>query len=164
MQAERLGGRVFGAALTAIGLVALFAGRDLPFGTLREPGAGFFPLTVATALMLFAVLSMIGRDSVAEEPSSLYGNEHETEYQTQHKTERTAVRAWMLAGLLALYAWLLPHAGFVLCTTVLLATVLGGLGSVRRMRAIVIAAVAAAGCWFLFTRLGMPLPRGLLAF
>jgi len=160
MQAERRGGRVFGAALTAIGLVALFAGRDLPFGTLREPGAGFFPLTVATALMLFAVLSMIGGDPVAEEPSSL----HETEYQTEHKTERTAVRVWMLAGLLALYAWLLPHAGFVLCTTVLLATVLGGLGSVRWMRAIVIAAVAAAGCWFLFTRLGMPLPRGLLAF
>jgi hypothetical protein len=156
MQAERRGGRVFGAALTGAGLVALFAGRDLPFGTLREPGAGFFPLTVAAALMLFAVLSMFGGDFLLEQPSSAC--------KTEYKTERTAVRAWILAVLLALYAWLLPQAGFVLCTTVLLATMLGVLGRVSWLRAIVIAVAAAAGCWFLFTRLGMPLPRGLLAF
>ncbi len=164
MQAGRRGGRVFGAALTGIGLIALFAGRDLPFGTMREPGAGFFPLTVAITLMLFAVLSVFGGDFAAEEPSSVYETEYKTGYETEYKTERTAVRAWMLAVLLALYAWLLPQAGFVLCTTVLLATVLAGLGRVSWWRAVMIAAVAAAGCWFLFTRLGMPLPRGLLAF
>lgn len=159
MQAERLGERVFGAALAGIGLIALVAGRDLPFGTMREPGAGFFPLTVATALMVFAVLSMFGMDSAAEERPAV----HETE----HETERTAVRAWILAALVALYAWLLPLAGFVLCTTVLLAVVLGVAGRVDRvswLRAIAIAVVAAAGCWFLFTRLGMPLPGGVLAF
>ena len=60
------GERVFGAALAGVGLIALLAGSKLPFGTLREPGAGFFPLTVAAALILFAALSMFEDDSGAE--------------------------------------------------------------------------------------------------
>jgi len=149
MRVARRGERVFGAALVGIGLVALVAGSKLPFGTLREPGAGFFPLTVAAALILFAALSIFEDDSGAEASSGASGG---------------GKRASMLAILLAAYAWLLPSAGFLLCTTVLLATVLGGLGRVRWLRAITVAAVAATVCYFLFTRLGMPLPRGLVGF
>jgi hypothetical protein len=143
------GERVFGAALVGVGLLALFTARNLPFGTLREPGAGFFPLTVAALLILFAALSIFGGDSGTREPPVERGG---------------AIRVSILAVLLLAYAVFLPSVGFVLCTTVLLTTVMGGLGRVGWLRAVAVAAVGAAGCYLLFTRLGMPLPRGLLGF
>ena len=141
--------RVFGAALAGVGLCALVIGSNLPFGNLREPGAGFFPLTIAALLIFFAVLSVFGGESGTREPPVECGG---------------VLRALILAALLAVYAVLLPSVGFFLCTTVLLATVLAGLGRVGWLRAVTVAVLAAAGCYFLFTRLGMPLPRGLLPF
>lgn len=143
------GEHVFGAALIAAGLFALYARTDLPLGSLREPGAGFFPAVVAVALILFAALGLIG---VIPE-----GRRARAE-------PRGIARLWILTTLIAVYAWLLPSLGFILCTVVLLAVTLRGLGMVEWLPAILWAAGGSAGCYFLFTRLGMPLPAGLLGF
>lgn len=149
MRGRLTGERAFGAALIGIGLLALYAGSGLPLGSLREPGAGFFPAAVAVALILLALLAATGRIPEAGDPQAGPGS---------------AVRVWILTAMIAAYAWLLPFAGFVLCTTVLLVVALRGLGAVGWLPTIVCAAGGAAGCYFLFTRLGMPLPPGLLGF
>jgi putative tricarboxylic transport membrane protein len=42
-----------GVMLIAIGAVAVFIARDYPFGTALRMGAGFFPVVLGVALMLF---------------------------------------------------------------------------------------------------------------
>jgi putative tricarboxylic transport membrane protein len=149
MPVARRGERVFGAALSGVGIAALIAARDLPFGTLNEPAAGFFPLAVAAILIVFGVLSLFDRSP---------GQEHA-------QLERVGViRVGILAALVAAYALLLPSIGFLPCTFVLLGAVLRGLGGVAWLASIAGAGAAAIGCYFLFTRLGMPLPAGLLGF
>jgi hypothetical protein len=44
-----------GVMLIAIGAAAIFIGRDYPFGTALRMGAGFFPLVLGAALVLFGV-------------------------------------------------------------------------------------------------------------
>jgi hypothetical protein len=143
-----LGERIFGAALIAVGLFALYLRVELPFGTLREPGPGFFPVVVATALIAFSALALSGK---APEPY------------TSEAGHGGLLRVSILTAMIAAYGWLMPTAGFMLCTIGLLIVVLR-LGAVAWVRTIISATVAAAACYLLFTRLGMPLPAGLLGF
>ena len=149
MRGALRGGKIFGAALVAVGIFALYKAASLPLGNLREPDSGFFPVVVAVALTLFAALSISSRtpeaDTAQAEPGGL-------------------ARVWILAALLAAYAWFLPSVGFVLCTAVLLGVLLRGLGRVNWRSTVLYAGGGAAGCYFLFSRLGLPLPSGLLGF
>lgn len=149
MRGRPRGEHVFGATLIGIGVFALYARTGLPLGNLREPGAGFFPVVVAVALILFAALALISRTPEADKSEAEPGS---------------FVRVSILTAMIAAYAWLLPTVGFILCTVVLLGVVLRGLGEVGWPSTIICAAGGAAGCYFLFTRLGMPLPSGLLSF
>lgn len=140
------GEHLFGAALIGIGLFSLDPRAGLSFGTLREPAAGFFPAVVAVALIVFAALAIVGKASGVDRPRTDSGD---------------IKRVLILAVMIAAYAWFLPWAGFVLSTIVLLGVLLR-LGGVGWLPTISCAAGGAAGCYFLFTRLGMPLPSGLL--
>jgi Tripartite tricarboxylate transporter TctB family len=44
-----------GVMLIAIGAVAVIMARDYPFGTARQMGAGFFPVVLGAALVLFGL-------------------------------------------------------------------------------------------------------------
>lgn len=50
---------VAGLALLAFALLAWSAGRGLPFGSLRNPGAGFLPAVLSIALGIFAALIVL---------------------------------------------------------------------------------------------------------
>lgn len=57
-----------GAALLALAALAWVAGRGLPLGALRQPGAGFFPriLTLLLAALALALLARgLARPGVA---------------------------------------------------------------------------------------------------
>ncbi len=149
MRSALRGESVFGAALIGVGLFALYARTGLPFGNLREPGAGFFPVVVAVALILFATFALTSRTLDADK---------------SQVESASVVRVSILTVMIAAYAWLLPSVGFVLCTTALLGLMLRALGDVRWQSTVVCAAGGAAGSYFLFTRLGMPLPAGVLGF
>lgn len=149
MRGALRGGKIFGAALVAAGIFALYTAASLPLGNLREPDAGFFPVIVAVTLTLFSALSISGTASDADTAQAEPGG---------------MARVWILGALLAAYAWFLPSVGFVLCTAVLLGVLLRGLGKVSWPSTILYAGGGAAGCYFLFSRLGLPLPAGLLAF
>lgn len=148
MRSAPRGESVFGAALIGAGLFALYAGTGLPFGNLREPGAGFFPVVIAVALILFAAFALSSRTLEADKAQAEPGS---------------VARVSILTAMIAAYAWLLPTVGFILCTVGLLVVLLR-LGNVGWAPTIISATGGAAACYLLFTRLGMPLPSGLLGF
>jgi tripartite tricarboxylate transporter TctB family protein len=137
-------------ALIGLGLAALYAASSLPFGTARQPDSAFFPVLVSAALVLFAVLALAsGGQSAAGE-----GESEPAEH----------ARVWSVIVALAAYAGLIKSAGFIICTTLLVLLLLRGIGRVSWTAALAGAVLGSAGCYALFTRLGMPLPAGILGF
>jgi hypothetical protein len=145
---SRPGETLFGVALLGLGLFAIYKASALPFGSVSAPDAGLFPVSVAVALTVFAALSLMARSTAAAESAERAG----------------IVRVGVLIAAIACYAMLLPRAGFIVCTLVLLALVLRGLGRVGWLATIVSTIVGTLACYVLFTRLGMPLPGGLFGF
>ena len=145
---RRPGETLFGVLLLGLGLFAIYKASALPFGSLNSPDSGLFPVYIGVALTLFAALSLAPRAASPAEPA-----------------ERTGlIRVLVLIAAIAIYAWLLPHAGFIICTLMLLAIVLRGLGRVGWLATSVSSIAGTLACYVLFTRLGMPLPAGLLGF
>lgn len=142
----RLGETLFGTALLGAGFFAIYKASALPFGSLREPDSGLFPIAVTVAFTLLTGLSL-----AAPSPGS------------SGSAERAGIkRVLVLIAALGAYALLLPRAGFLLCTIALLALVLRGLGHVGWVGTAIASVLTAIGCYYLFTRLGLPLPAGLI--
>lgn len=147
MRKSRVGEALFGTSLLGVAFFAIYKASALPFGSLRDPDTGLFPIAIGVVLSVFAALSL----GVHSPPGA--------------GAERGGiVRVLVLIVAIGAYAWLLPRVGFFLCTAVLLALVLRGLGRVGWVGTGVSALAGAAGCYFVFTRLGLPLPAGMFGF
>ena len=142
------GETLFGASLLGVGLLAIYKASELPFGSLHQPDSGLFPVAVAVVLTLLAGLSL------AAPP-----------FKGGTKAESAGIkRVLVLIAALMAYALLLPRAGFLVCTVTLLALMLRGFGHVSWIGTAVSSALATIGCYYLFTRLGLPLPAGPIVF
>jgi putative tricarboxylic transport membrane protein len=148
MRKARMGETLFGASLLGAGLFAIYKASALPFGSLREPDSGLFPVAVTVAFTLLAALSLAAPPLEGGSAPDRAGMK----------------RVLVLIGALVAYALLLPRAGFIVCTVALLALVLRGLGRVGWIGTAISSAVTTIGCYYLFTRLGLPLPSGLIGF
>lgn len=147
---RRLAPRLPSAALMGLGLAALYKASSLPFGTVREPDSGFYPILICIALAAFAGISFAS----PEQPRASEGGSH----------PRGSLRVWGIVVAMVLYVWALGAVGFLLCTTALVLLLLRGIGALPWLHSVVAAVVAAAACYALFTRLGVPLPAGVLSF
>ena len=145
----RIRERLPAAALVGLGLAALYEASHLPFGTMRQPDSGFYPILVCVALTVFGVCSVAEAPPPSEEVATDSGGQ---------------ARVWLVIVALAVYAWALVPVGFLLCTAALLVLLLRGIGRVPWAAAVASAALASIACYGLFTRLGLPLPAGLLGF
>lgn len=145
--ARQITGRLPALALIALGLAALAGASGLSFGTPRQPGSGFYPTLVCVALIAFGALSLAAPASAssAVQPGG-------------------DARVWLVVAALAAYVWALAAVGFLLCTVALLLLLLRGIGGLPWLASTAAAALGAPVCYALFTRLGMPLPAGLLGF
>jgi hypothetical protein len=148
-----LGRRLPAAALLLLALAALAKAAKLPFGTIGAPDSGFYPSLVCVALAVFAALSFAESDAPR---SSEDGPEGTLE-------ARATLRVWTVIAALAGYGLLLVTAGFPVCTAALLLLLLR-MGRVSWAASTALAVVATAACYALFTRLGVPLPPGMLSF
>lgn len=52
--------RLAGAVLIAFAILVLWESRSLPFGTIREPGAGAVPVLLALTLLVCSVAVVVG--------------------------------------------------------------------------------------------------------
>lgn len=137
--------RIACALLVLLGIVALYAASRLAFGNARQPETGFFPTLVALALVIFSGLAL------AERPRNVEPTEH-----------GASARLWIVTVATAAYALLIQPVGFLVCTGALLLLLLRGIGRLRWATSVAVALGASIATYELFTRLGMPLPAGIL--
>src|SRR5215467_14199984 len=126
-------------------MFAIVEASHLPFGTLRAPDAGFFPLTLSVLLLVLAIAIVVGSFSEAR------------------PAEFTA-RSWhvpVTAAAFMLYALTLQKVGFLVSTVLVLLLLMRGLGGMTWTRAVLIAVPGVVLAYLGFLELGVPLPRGI---
>jgi putative tricarboxylic transport membrane protein len=146
----KLRGRLPGAVLVGVGLAALYAASSLSFGTVRQPGSGFFPTLTCFALIVFGAMA--------------FAHPANPEPHSQAVDPRGQARVWLVVVALAAYTWALAPVGFLGCTVVLLLLLLRGIGRASWPVSLSAAVIGSTACYSLFTRLGMPLPAGVFGF
>jgi putative tricarboxylic transport membrane protein len=141
--------RVSGAVLMVVASVAIFEASQLPFGTIRAPDAGFFPLSLSSMLFFFAFGIFLNSFIRASEPAEFDS------------------RSWYVviaAAAFIVYALVLGKVGFVLATIAIMLLVMRVLGGMSWWRAIAIAVPSVLLSYVGFVQLGVPLPQGPLPF
>jgi len=133
----------------AFGAAAAFESARLPFGTIHNPGEGFFPWWASVTAVLLATILLIqalnSRSSSARDES------------------RRLVKVIVLLVILAAYTFLLDPLGYPICTFLLVLFMLRVLDPQRWRVALSIAVLTAAGSYVVFAVwLSVPLPRGPL--
>ena len=133
----------------AFGAAAAFESAKLPFGTIHNPGQGFFPWWTSVVVVLLATILLIQalklRASTALD-----------------KSGRIA-KVVALLVVLAVYTFLLDPLGYPICTFLLVLFMLRVLNPQRWTVALSMAALTAVGTYVVFAIwLSVPLPRGPL--
>ena len=143
-------GAIVAGALLAFGAAAAYESSRLPFGTVHNPGPGFFPWWTSLALGLLALIRLAqslisSRAGLGEGPGRV-----------------AKVAALLMA--LAAYAYFLEPIGYALCTFLLLLFMLRVTDPQRWAVAFSMSAIASIGSYLLFAVwLGVPLPPGPLS-
>lgn len=145
---------VFALLMAGLGVaVALSAAAQLGFGTLAEPGAGFFPCAVG------AVLAAAGAHTAASGRRAA-GRGARAVPLSRQSLSRVGLMAASLVGWLLL----LPVAGYVLATFLAVVTMGKTMGLRGLLGPLVLAAGVAVGLYLFFDFVFyVDLPRGLLA-
>ena len=142
-------GRVAGAALVLVSLVAILETRRLPLGSLRHPGPAYMP--VALALVLLCLGTLLAALDKGPALSSVSWREW-----------RHAVAIFAVCAFAALA---LERLGFRVTIALSLAFLLRVLEGKGVVFSAVLSVAFAAGAFLLFdTLLRVPLPRGPFGF
>lgn len=144
------------AALAALALGYLYAGRQYSLDSLASPGPGVFPLTAGLALLVLAACQAIAegagrRRGATEQPASGYRSPYQ---------QRTPL---FMAVLLAAYAACVPVLGFLAASSVLVVLAAKLMGVEGWSRPVVLAVAVTIAVHLIFVAwLGVPLPTGML--
>jgi putative tricarboxylic transport membrane protein len=146
------------AKATVVPVAFLFLGAwicvealQVPVGSLRMPGAGFFPLLLGMTLSVLSI-SLLGMCLLNPVGSS-----------THLGPERSEV-FYLVASMFAA-VWLFERAGFLLTMILLAGVVMKVLGRMSWGTALVLAAMGSLAAYVVFSRvLQIALPSGILPF
>ncbi len=141
--------RYSGMVLVLVAGFAVFEALHLPFGSIKAPDAGFFPICLSILLLVVAVI-IVMRSYIVE----------------SERPDFTA-QAWKVAiaaVALVVYALVLQTVGFLVATTVIMLMMMRGLGGMSWTRALLIAIPGVVVSYLGFLELGVPLPPGFLPF
>lgn len=142
-----------GLALFLVAVGAWLAARDLPLGTLHQPGAGFFPKSLAVLTGGLALLLAIrGLRIEAQNVRALWPD------------RGGLARVVGMTAVLLGYLVALEPIGYLLTTAGLFLILLRWMGRCSWPATISVATLAAGGSYVLFARwLMVSLPAGLFA-
>ncbi|HEY7649170.1 MAG TPA: tripartite tricarboxylate transporter TctB family protein [Methylomirabilota bacterium] len=142
--------RVAGVVLAAFAVIVLWESRTLPFGTLREPGAGAVPILLALTLLVCS-LAVVGGGARA----SPVGAVRWTEWR----------HAVAILGACVFMALALERLGYRLTILVTLFALLSLVEKKGWVVSAVFAVVFSLGSHYLFnTLLRVPMPQGPFGF
>ena len=138
--------RAAGAALVAVGLLAVWESRAFPLGSLHRPGPAYMPTLLAVLLVAFGVA--VAALGARARPLAAVG----------WAEWRHAVAIF---GACAFAAWGLDRLGYRLTMAIVLAFLLIGLERRGIVAGLALTLCIAWGSFYLFdTLLRVPLPRG----
>ncbi len=137
-----------GAAIVVVGGFLFWQAVALPFGSLRAPDSGFFPICLAAALVVLGLVLTV-RAAFRALPGGL-----------PHSTWSVGVA--FVAFLL--YGFVLERVGFILATVAVLIVMMRVYGRIGWGVTVAIAVGGVAVTYVLFRQLGVPLPAGVLWF
>jgi putative tricarboxylic transport membrane protein len=138
-------------ALALLALAALVLSRRLDVGSVTQPGPGFFPMVLGSALLLVAVILGAGAFRAPAATSGPAGDRIDL------------ARLLITLGAFGAYVIAFEALGFVLATVLWLAFQLGAIARYRWPIALGAGAVIALISYLLFdTWLGVRLPPGVL--
>ncbi|MGE0719490.1 MAG: tripartite tricarboxylate transporter TctB family protein [Alphaproteobacteria bacterium] len=138
----------------AAGIWVAWEGWDLGLGTANDPGSGFVLFWCGLLLAVLAAAQIVGALGAAGGPplGAVLGG---------IGWRRPAIALAALAA----YATVLIPLGFILATAGFILVLLLAIEPMRLPAALALSAGTATAVWVVFVRLlGVPLPRGLLAF
>jgi Tripartite tricarboxylate transporter TctB family len=123
---------------------------QVPFGSFRMPGAGFFPLLLGTALALLALV-LLGIHLLGSGETAPVG--------------RSRVEIFALIGALFASVWLFERAGYLLTMALFLGVTVKILGKTGWTVAVVVALMGSVASYLIFGHvLLIALPAGILPF
>lgn len=141
--------RCSGIALALLGSYLIYIASPLPIGTLKAPDSGFFPIILATLLILFGlgllVLSFVNEGFSLEVTSRSWG---------------VAICAVCLIA----YALLIDRVGFLICTSAILILLMRIYGDMKWRFCLMVTLPLVFVAYVGFKELGVPLPHGVLSF
>ena len=138
---------VAGAAALAFGAAALYEASKLPFGTVHNPGQGFFPWWTSAVIVLLALILLF--QALRSRSSAI-----------QEGAARIA-KVTALLVILGAYTFFLDPLGYPLCTFLLVLFMLRATDPQRWAVALGMAAITAVASYVVFAIwLSVPLPRG----
>jgi putative tricarboxylic transport membrane protein len=141
--------RISGLVLVLLGAFLAAVAARLPFGTLRAPDAGFFPLTLASLMLGCGVALLVG---------SFWSKPTPTEFTNQ------SLSVALCALAMFLYSALIERAGFIVCTSALLVLLMNRYGGLGWKLSCLIVVPTVIVTFIGFIELGVPLPRGTWIF
>lgn len=125
--------------------------RQVPFGSIRMPGAGFFPLLLGMSLGLLSLILLA---------TILVGNAATANREATPHREILALIGTMFAS-----AWLFERAGFLLTMGLFVGVTVQVLARTPWALTLVIALIGSIASYLLFDRVLMiSLPAGVLSF
>lgn len=145
------GDRLSGAVFVVFGALVAWEALRLGVGAWRQPGPGFFPLSIGLAWIGLGAMLALSRGSTAEA--------HPARREVASPAERVRwARALLVLGA---YGLMLEPLGFVAATLGFITLWLRGLERSRWSEALLVALAATAAAYALFVRwLRVPLPTG----
>jgi hypothetical protein len=138
-----------GFFLMLVAGLGLVQSWHLPFGTISAPDAGFFPRCLCAILLLFGAAIIAQAFVTAGQPI------------------RFGRRTWhvvIAAVILVLYAVTVQQIGYLIATFAVLLSLTRGLCGTSWARSLMIAVPGVILSWIAFSKLGVPLPTGILPF
>jgi putative tricarboxylic transport membrane protein len=124
---------------------------QVPFGSFRMPGAGFFPLLLGVSLGLLSLILLA---------MNLYGGPSDVAQVTPSRPE-----VLYLIGAMFASVWLFEPAGYLLTMALFLGVTMKLLAKTRVIVAVIIALTGSVASYLLFNHVLMiALPSGILPF
>ena len=138
-----------GAVLMLLAAFCLYESWHLPFGTLSAPDAGFFPRLLSFLLLLCGA---------AVTALALLTSPQQVEF---------GGRTWHVAiatALLIVYAITVQQIGYLVATMIVVVVLMRWLSRMAWKRTLAIAVPSVFLSWLAFSKLGVPLPSGIMPF
>jgi hypothetical protein len=140
-----------------LGIFVMYSSCRFGLGTFRSPGPGLMPFLLGALLCLVAVYFLC---------TMFFGKTPKKTTEDNEKGGRDNVnirKIVLVVGSLIAYALILEKLGYIVSTLLLLFVMYWAAGTTKRV-AIISSVVTVVLTYFLFSRLGVVFPQGILKF